>query len=154
MTLYLVRHGSAGARNDSDPRDDDRALDPVGREQADRLRDWLVHEAPTTVRSSPYRRCVQTVEPLARALGIEVTVDERLSEGTPVEESWSLVEELATTAAVLCSHGDVIPELISRAQRRGMVVPGKTGCSKGSVWALRHWDDLTFATGLYTPVRV
>ena len=85
---------------------------------------------------------------------LDVVVDERLAEGTPIEESWALVEEFVTTTAVLCSHGDVIPELVSRAQRRGMVVPGKSGCSKGSVWALRHWDDRTFATGLYTPVRV
>lgn len=154
MTLYLVRHGSAGARDDSDPHDDDRPLDPIGHQQAERIRDWLVHEAPVVVRSSPYRRCVQTVDPLAAALGLDVVVDERLAEGTPIEESWALVEELVTTTAVLCSHGDVIPELVSRAQRRGMVVPGKSGCSKGSVWALRHWDDRTFATGLYTPVRV
>lgn len=153
MALYLVRHGSAGVRNDHDPHDDDRRLDATGRLQSERLSEWLVHEAPTVLRSSPYLRCRQTLEPLATALGIDVVVDDRLAEGTPVEASWSLLEELSECSAVLCSHGDVIPDLVGRAQRRGMVVPGRSGCSKGSVWALRHWDGETFATGLYTPVK-
>lgn len=154
MTLYLVRHGSAGVRDNSDPHDDDRPLDDTGRQQADLLAEWLSRESPQVIRTSPYLRCRQTLEPLAAALGLEVVVDDRLAEGTSVERSWSLLHELAETPSVLCSHGDVIPELVSRAQRRGMVVPGKRGCSKGSVWALRHWDGATFATGLYTPVRV
>ncbi len=154
MTLYLVRHGSAGVRDDADPHDDDRPLDETGHLQAERLADWLRHEGPTAVISSPLRRCRQTVEPLAKVLGVEVAVEERLAEGTPVDEAWRLLVELADTSAVLCSHGDVIPELVSRAQRRGMLVPGKSGCAKGSVWTLRHWDGETFATGIYTPVRV
>ncbi len=154
MTLYLVRHGSAGVRDDADPHDDDRPLDETGHLQAERLAEWLRHEGPTAVFSSPFRRCRQTVEPLAKVLGVEVVVEDRLAEGTSVEDAWELLVGLAGTSAVLCSHGDVIPELVSRAQRRGMIVPGKSGCAKGSVWTLRHWDGETFATGIYTPVRV
>ncbi len=154
MTLYLVRHGSAGTRDDADPHDHDRPLDATGHLQAERLSEWLCHESPTKVLTSEYLRCRQTVEPLAKALGLDVVVEPRLAEGTEVDEAWELVEQLSETPAVLCSHGDVIPELISRAQRRGMVVPGKSGCAKGSVWSLRHWDGETFATGLYTPVRI
>ena len=99
MALYLVRHGSAGVRNDHDPHDDDRRLDATGRLQSERLSEWLVHEAPTVLRSSPYLRCRQTLEPLATALGIDVVVDDRLAEGTPVEASWSLLEELSECSA-------------------------------------------------------
>lgn len=154
MTLYLVRHGSAGVRDNSDPHDHDRPLDDTGCTQAERLAEWLSLESPTVLVTSPYLRCRQTLEPLAKTLGLEIVVDDRLAEGTPIDESWALLDELAATSAVLCSHGDVIPELVSRAQRRGMVIPGKRGCSKGSAWALRHWDGTTFATGLYTPVRI
>lgn len=129
-------------------------MDPTGLAQADRLAEWLHHESPEIVVSSPLIRCVQTVEPLAESLGLGVTVDDRLSEGTDLHHAWTLVEEMAEHTAVLCSHGDLIPEMISRCQRRGMVVPGRRGCSKGSVWTLQHWDGSTFATGTYTQVRV
>ena len=38
--------------------------------------------------------------------------------------------------AVLCSHGDVIPELISALERRGMVIKGEPNWRKGAIWVL------------------
>lgn len=154
MTLYLVRHGSAGHRNDADPADDDRELDSTGEVQADKLAEWLVHEPITQVLSSPYLRCRQTIEPLAKLLGLSAEVSPDLAEGTALKRSWSLIDALADddVTAVLCSHGDVIPELIRTAQLRGLHVPGKSGCAKGSVWTLKHWDGDRFATGIYTPI--
>lgn len=154
VTVYLVRHAAAGTRNDGDPTDHERPLDATGHAQAEKLAAWLGLEPVRRVLSSPYRRCVQTVEPLAKQLDLDVEIDERLAEGTPIEESWTLLEAVADTTAVLCSHGDVIPDLVRRLQLRGMQVPGKSGCAKGSVWVLNHWDGERFATGLYTPVRV
>ena len=152
MTTYLVRHASAGLRNDADPSDEDRPLDDTGIVQASKLTSWLRHEPIDTIVSSPYLRCRQTVAPLAEALGIEVTISEALSEGTPIERSWDLLVSVVSGTAVLCSHGDVIPDLIRRAQLRGMHVPGKSGSAKGSVWTLQHWEGETFATGIYTPI--
>jgi len=152
MTVYLVRHGSAGVRNDRDPGDDDRPLDPTGHLQAEKLSDWLRHEPVARIVSSPYERCIQTVQPLAKQLGLEVEVDDRLGEGSDVGGAWDLVTGLAAGTAVVCSHGDVIPDIVRRAQTRGMHIPGKSGCSKGSVWQLQHWDGERFATGVYTPV--
>lgn len=152
MTTYLVRHASAGLRNDADPSDEERPLDDTGIVQATKLASWLRHEPITTIVTSPYLRCRQTVVPLAQALGLEVQTDDALGEGTPIERSWKLLSSIADGTAVLCSHGDVIPDLIRRAQLRGMHVPGKSGCAKGSVWTLQHWQDDAFATGIYTPI--
>jgi phosphohistidine phosphatase SixA len=152
MTIYLVRHGSAGSRDDSDPTDHDRDLDDAGRQQATKLAEWLRHESITRIVSSPYRRCLQTVEPLAAALELPVERCEWLAETAEVEQSWKVLASLAQECAVLCSHGDVIPDLIRRSQLRGMHVPGKSGCAKGSVWHLEHWDGERFATGIYTPI--
>ena len=152
MTTYLVRHDSAGSRDDADPDDHQRALDDVGRLQAEKLAAWLQHEPISRIVASPYLRCVQSVEPLAAACGLEVEQADRLAEGTSIERSWKLLAQVAEGTAVLCSHGDVIPDLVRRAQGRGMLVPGKSGCAKGSVWTLQHWDGQGFATGIYTPI--
>ena len=63
--------------------DDDqlRPLDKKGRRQAQKLAAELATEDVRRVVSSPYVRCVQTVEPLAAALGLEVELDDRLAEG-------------------------------------------------------------------------
>ena len=152
MTTYLVRHASAGHRDQGDPADDGRVLDEPGKVQAEKLADWLRHLPITRIVSSPFPRCVQTVEPLGAALGLTVEVCAELAESTPIEQSWPLLEEMAWATVVVCSHGDVIPDLIRRAQLRGLHIPGKSGCSKGSVWTLEHWDGARFATGVYTPV--
>jgi phosphohistidine phosphatase SixA len=154
VTVYLVRHASAGARNVANPYDSERVLDDGGRAQAELLAELLGDRQVTRVISSPALRCVQTVEPLADALGVPVEQHEALREGSDLEPAWALLEWAAAQPGdvVLCSHGDLIPELIRRAQLRGMEVPGRSGSSKGSVWALR-WDGERFAEGTYTPVK-
>lgn len=106
------------------------------------------------VMSSPALRCVETVSPLATACEIDIEESHDLYEGSDVERSWALLEIAAKRDddVVLCSHGDVIPELVRRAQHRGMNVPGKAGCSKGSIWSL-DWVDDHFVHGEYTPTR-
>ena len=69
VTLVVVRHGSAGDRDEWDDDDRLRPLDKKGRKQAARLVDVLAGSRIERIVSSPYLRCVQTVEPLARARG-------------------------------------------------------------------------------------
>lgn len=152
MTIYLVRHGSAGVRRNGDPTDRERHLDEVGLAQAAAIARHLTGVEPevTMVRSSAAARCVETVAPLADALGLDVEVDASLFEGTDVEIAWATVERVAAdgVTAALCSHGDVIPELIRRARLRGMDTGTASGCKKGSIWAL-DWDGDRFATASY-----
>ena len=61
--------------------------------------------------SSPFVRCVQTLEPLAERAGLPIEVDGRLGEGAAFEGVLELLDTLPQ-GAVLCSHGDVIPETI------------------------------------------
>ena len=102
MTTYLVRHASAGHRDDRDPHDDDRPLDDSGRVQAEKLAAWLRHLPITRILTSPFPRCVQTVEPLAAALGVPIETCDALAEGTPIECSWPLLES-GTIAPVIDS---------------------------------------------------
>jgi len=153
VTIFLIRHGSAGRRNDDDPSDDERHLDSAGRLQATTITDLLGPEAITALMSSPAARCTETVGPLAARLGLPIERHSHLFEGTPIDRSWAIIERFATkgVTAAVCSHGDVIPELVRRAQLRGMSVPGKAGCSKGSIWTL-HWAGDHFDRGSYTQV--
>ncbi len=152
VAVYLVRHASAGTRNDRDPHDHARALDGKGRRQAHAIAALLADRTVVWIGSSPSRRCIETVGPLATATGIEIEEIPDLAEGTSIEESWAVLAKAASLDgdAVLCSHGDVIPELIHRAQTRGMEIRGKAGASKGSVWKLAGWRDDRFRTGTYT----
>ncbi|HEX4709155.1 histidine phosphatase family protein [Phenylobacterium sp.] len=80
--LYLVRHGKPAAVWGGD--DDDPGLDETGQAQALAARDWLLAlpavERPTKVVSSPLRRCRETAEPTAQALGVPLEIDERVGE--------------------------------------------------------------------------
>lgn len=153
MTLFLVRHGSAGSRNNSDPSDGKRHLDAKGHRQAKAVRDRLSFEPITRILSSPLPRCVETVEPLAKAMGLEVEIDKRLREGTDIVKVWGMIEELADQNVAMCSHGDVIPDVIQRNQTRGMRIGSREGFAKGSVWALDGWDGTHFAKGSWDKLR-
>ncbi len=80
--VYVIRHGKPSATWGGD--DDDPGLDETGHAQARAARDWLMalpaHERPSKVVSSPLRRCRETAEPTAKALGVTVEVDARVGE--------------------------------------------------------------------------
>jgi 8-oxo-dGTP diphosphatase len=117
VSVLLLRHASAGDRDEWDGDDRLRPLDERGRQQAHALRDLLRRRPMTRIVSSPYARCIETVEPLADALGIDVEIDERLAEGTPRERALSLLEQL--DGGVACTHGDVIEAVLGYGLRKG-----------------------------------
>lgn len=83
-------------------------------------------------------RCVQTVAPLAAAHGLAVEERGELTEGARSVHLLELMRDQALIELdiVLCSHGDLIPEVLNRLLRDGMTVTGGRGCEKGSVWSL------------------
>ncbi len=90
--------------------------------------------------SSPSTRCVQTVEPLAQNLGLEVIEDERLWEDASISDAMEALEEYTEAGGVvMCSHGNIIPEMLHWLMQQGMTTKGR-GCAKGSVWTLSHRD--------------
>lgn len=147
MTLFLVRHASAGTRTPTDD-DLDRPLDPTGFQQAADLVELLGDRGVTEIYSSRAVRCVQTVEPLATHLGLEVEVHPALVEGQSATMAIHLARTLAQadTTAVFSSHGDIIPDSIQTLAREGMVIVGPRSWSKGSTWELSaRGGDITEA---------
>lgn len=136
MTLYLIRHADAGKRDPYSHDDHLRGLSEDGGRQAQRIADRLGAAGVTRVLSSPYPRCMQTVEPLARRAGVEVELHRVLAEGGDERRILALMKSLAGTEAVLCSHGDTIPEVIRLLRITGTAIGGERGNAKGSIWTI------------------
>lgn len=135
MTLLLVRHGSAGDREQWSGDDRLRPLDERGRRQAEGLVELLAEFEVTRVVSSPYVRCVETVRPLAAARGLAVEEREELAEGAG-DAAVRFIASLRP-GAVACTHGDVVEAAVGAGQPK----------KKGSVWVLE------VAGGRINPVR-
>ena len=136
--LHLVRHADAGNRGAWVGDDFERPLDDSGRMQADAISAALADRPVRRVLSSPYVRCVETVVPLGRALGLPVELADELAEGTFVADAFDLLRSVAaaTGDSVLCSHGDVIPGLLWVLAQYGLDIPDLGRCKKGSIWEL------------------
>ena len=153
MSLFLVRHAKAGKRKEWDGDDTLRPLDKIGRLQAEAIALRLSGKSPTALYSSRYLRCVQTLEPLGEHLDQPVVIDDHLTEGADWRATIEWMTDLAD-GAVLCSHGDVIPDVISALERRGMHIAGDPDWRKATVWVLER-DDNTFVKGkVWSPPSV
>jgi 2,3-bisphosphoglycerate-dependent phosphoglycerate mutase len=78
--IVLVRHAEPVAPSDPRYEQNDRPLAEAGRRDAERLADELADDVVAAIYSSPYPRAVQTVEPLARRLGAEISLVDDLRE--------------------------------------------------------------------------
>ena len=150
--LYLVRHAKAGTRQEWDGDDELRPLTKSGKRQAAAIARRLAKKDTTTLISSPYLRCVQTLEPLAHLQREPVHIDDRLAEGSGFPAVMELFAALPD-GAVLCSHGDTIPEVIDALVRRGCELQSEPDWRKATVWVLRR-DDGEFTSARCWPPPV
>ena len=137
MPIYLVRHAKAGERRTWDGDDIDRPLSSAGWRQSAALAERLARKDPSVLLSSPYVRCVQTLESLGLAIDVPVTIEQRLCEDEPFEPVLDLLGEVPDRA-VLCSPGDIIPATIRALVRRGMDVVSEPEWRKASVWVVKR----------------
>ena len=146
--LYLVRHADAGHRGRRHEPDERRELSERGRRQAEGLRAQLADAGITRLVASPFLRCLQTLGPLAKHLGVEVEADERLAEGQGAAGALAVAREVRGVTAALCSHGDVVPDLLEALQAGGTKLTGELRWQKASTWVLT-WDGHDLAKGKY-----
>ena len=123
--MLLLRHASAGERLPSQAANRARPLDDVGRTEAQELVATLMPHRVARVVSSPHARCVETVEPLARSLGLEIEEREELTPNAPLPAILSVLDELPESTLV-CTHREVIERLFD----------GEVTCAKGGTWLL------------------
>lgn len=132
-TSYLVRHAKAGSRERWTEPDRNRPLTDAGRVQATALV-GLIGNGVRAVQSSPYIRCMETVAPIAAALGLQVVEDERLAEGAGPE--WAISQLSEVPGSVLCTHGDVMAEMVQCLADEHVPINGGMQWAKAGTWAV------------------
>ncbi len=148
--IYLLRHTKAGSSAMWSGPDEERPLTRRGRRQARRLVERFRGLEIALIVSSPFVRCVQTVEPLARARGLEVETAAELGEGTEIGIVLDFLRKLEDVPILVCGHGPEISELVARIEADGADLSGLRGIAKGSVWVLER-DDGRIVAARYLP---
>jgi 8-oxo-dGTP pyrophosphatase MutT (NUDIX family)/phosphohistidine phosphatase SixA len=146
----MARHAHAGERKKWSGDDALRPIDPQGQTEADGLGAVLALVDPARLFAATPLRCKQTLEPLARRLGLPIVIDSAFAEPADLDELPAKVKVAASRlaelrdggTAAICSQGKVIPPLL--ASLRGEEDPAPYKTPKGSGWLL-SWsgEDLS-----------
>jgi 8-oxo-(d)GTP phosphatase len=147
-TIYLVRHAKALNRGEWTEADELRPLTKAGRRQAEELVHRLSGFSFARVITSPHVRCRATVEPLAKQRKMMLETADELAENTDADDVLAFIQKLGSKPAVLCSHGDVIADLMTNLVNDGLATDGELRWEKGSTWVLES-DGETFLYGRY-----
>lgn len=117
FAIIALRHGKAESPGSWDGSDATRPLLKRGQQQAASSAAGIIAFAPQKLITSNATRCLSTVQPIADALRLPVTVTEKISQDA-WEHGEADVEAVVTKrlaklkSAVLCSHGPVLPEIL------------------------------------------
>lgn len=150
--MYLVRHAQAGSRANWSGDDTRRPLTAYGRHQAADLVGTFADCELTSIYSSPYLRCVESVAPLCARRSIPPSIVDALEEG-PADRAIDLLEANLAEDVMFCSHGDVLPDLLAYlARKHGLSLGEKPKCQKGSIWIIESDPALKcFTSAVYIP---
>ncbi|HEY4268789.1 MAG TPA: NUDIX hydrolase [Galbitalea sp.] len=118
FAIVVVRHGKAVPSGSWDGPDATRPLLLRGTAQAASIAHGLAAYRPRKIITSTATRCVATIAPLARLVGIEPSESDAISQDAFEHGESDVVGVLAKRmhkkkTTVLCSHGPVIPTIIN-----------------------------------------
>jgi 8-oxo-dGTP diphosphatase len=142
MPYIVLRHTSAGDKHDWAGDDLLRPLDQRGRTGAERLADVLSVFGPVRVSASATARCVETVLPYASRMGAGVHADWAFTVGRTRNARDRVAELIAArTPALVCTHGELVAELIGQAcDELGAEPLEDARLAKGGFWVLHTLD--------------
>ena len=150
MTIFLIRHAHAGKRSEWATDDRLRPLSDRGVKQSEGLTTVVGDITVGRIISSPYVRCMQTVQPLGTKFDVAIETSDVFAEGADDEIAYRLLLELNDDDGAACSHGDVIPHLLRRLVADGMDTDGPLIDQKGSTWIIEMRNGSPFH-GRYVP---
>jgi phosphohistidine phosphatase SixA len=115
VQLYLIRHATAEEPHELGRGDADRRLVDEGQTEARLAARALaqMRVAPSSVLTSPLRRCVETARPIAAMLDAPLVEERRLGPGFEPTEFAAVVEAHASARSlVLCGHEPDLSALV------------------------------------------
>lgn len=147
--VYLVRHAKSLNRYAWTEPDHLRPLSKAGFRQARALPEHIDDGWFSRLVTSPYVRCVQTLEPLAETTGARLELVDWLAEGAPASTALELLLGLVASGPVAaCTHGDVLLDTLAQLGSEQIPLEGPLECKKGSTWVLEVSDG-TVLNGRY-----
>ena len=139
--VHLIRHAKAKNRIAWEEPDHLRPLTKRGRREATEIARRLHDEPPARLVSSPYLRCVQTLEPAAIDLDLPIETTDDLAEGAGGGGAVELLLSLARDGSIACcTHGDVVFEVADLLVRSGVALDGPRDMPVASAWLLDVQD--------------
>lgn len=134
--IYFIRHAAALDRALWHHVDRERPLNERGFRQADELGRMLRAARIERIVSSPALRCVDTVWPLAKALGLPIARHDALVEGAGARAALGLMRRTRAQRSALCTHGDVMERVLVELVGAGVHLDGGIRFAKGAYWVL------------------
>ena len=151
--LVILRHASAGDKYQWREADSLRPLDAAGRREAAALTGLLHAYGPLQVISSATARCLETVLPYARLTRASIGTDPAFTVGdTGPEAAVARLLTLAGTPAVVCTHGEIVSELVTGlCKELGEKVPDDPSLRKAEFWVGHLTDSSMPALERHSP---
>ncbi|MDI2098732.1 NUDIX hydrolase [Ruicaihuangia caeni] len=148
FAIIVLRHGKAVSRDAWDGPDSTRPLLQKGADQAASVAHGIAAFRPKRLVTSDATRCVATIAPLARLVGLDAKEKAGLSQDAWADGNGRVPHIVRRVfdreeSAVLCSHGPVLPEIVHDVVTR-------TGAALGD--ELRHASSL--GTGDFCAMHV
>ena len=143
--LVLLRHAKAIKREDWDGDDGDRPLGNVGQIQAKRLLSKYLPYAIEEVHSSDAMRCIETIEPMTRALQMHPIFSTDLSEyrfAKDKEVALDYAQDLMirNQSAIICSHNPILPKVLKKLIGKKNFKELDQKLEPAEAWVLHHRD--------------
>ena len=136
-----MRHAKAGKKRRWKGDDSLRPLDSDGILQAQLLTAVAPCYGPDRIASADLVRCADTVRPVSHEIGIPVDIEPLLGRDAYARNpkatlDWVRDQVAAGGTTLICSQGEVIPDLLTRLSSRSPIQLRRPPARKGSVWAL------------------
>jgi len=157
--LIMLRHAKALAREEWQGEDEDRPLEQLGQQQARRMLSLYQVYGLTQIHTSDAVRCHDTVEQMAHALNIPLTITNKVSEYTwkkskekAIDYAKELIKE--NEPIILCSHNPVLPRMMEKLTKKIDFDYPDNKLQPGEAWILHHnKKDVLQIDRLEAPVK-
>ena len=143
--LVLLRHAKAIKREDWDGDDGDRPLGNIGQIQAKCLLSKYLPYAIKEVHSSDAMRCIETIEPMTRALQMHPIFSSDLSEYRFAKDKEAALDYaqdimIRNQSAIICSHNPILPKVLKKLIGKKNFKELDQKLEPAEAWVLHHRD--------------